>query len=335
MLPSNVRAPRLLVLADGAPLMGAFEAVVCSHGGFAASTFRVRAALGGDAADWAGRTQIAVEVRMSLSPAAGFVSVIEGIADLVCIDPIRGTLALEGRDASAALMETPIQESFANQTASEIATALAGRHGLAADVQATQAPVGRYWELGHDTLALNAAARVGTEWDLLALLAQHEGFALWVDGGALHFRAPEATQPALLPVAALTALRLERALTFAGDIAVTVKSWHSRAGAGCVGRARTARGGAVRDYVFVAPNLTQDAADALAARRLAELAGHELVLHAEMPGELALRARGAVQLQGSNSAFDTVYRIDQVVRRLDARLGFSQSLRARAALGAV
>ena len=335
LLPSSmVRAPRLLVLANGVALAGATEAVVTSTGYFGADGFRVRAALGSGAADWAAAASVSVDVRMALSLADEFVSVVQGAADTVSLDPLRGTLSIAGRDASAALIETPTQEVFANRTSSEIATILAGRHGLAADVQQTVTPVGRYWELGHDRVTLNAGGRATTEWDLLVLLAQHEGFDLWVSDGALHFRTPDASPPVMLPVAALTSLRLERALTFAGDIEVTVKSWHSRAGAASVGVARTQRGGAdVRQYVFVVPNLTQDAAEALARQRLDELSGHEMLIAAEMPGDLALRPRMLVRLTGTGTAFDTVFRIDEVERRLHAMHGFSQFVRARIASG--
>ncbi len=330
-----VRAPRLQVLVNGEVLGGATEAVVTSTGAFGADRFRVQAALQGAAAQWAQAAAVTVDVRLALAPSEGFVSLVQGLTDLVCLDPLRGTLTLEGRDGSAALMEARTQENFANRTSSEIAGILAERHGLRLDVQATSTPAGRYWQLEHDSLTLNAGGRATTEWDLLTGLALHEGFELWVSGGALHFRAPDAAPPDVLAVAALSSLRLERALTFAGDIAVTVKSWHSRAGRGCTGSARTQRGAASsRDYVFVVPNLTQAAAQLLAERRLAELAGHELALFAEMPGELALTPRQRVRLFGTFTAFDAVFRIDEIERRLHATHGFSQTLRGRAALGA-
>ncbi len=55
------------------------------------------------------------------------------------------------------------------------------------------------------------------------------------------------------------------------------------------------------------------------------------MLTAEMPGELALWPRAQVQLFGTGTIFDTVFRIDEVERRLHARHGFTQCLRARAA----
>lgn len=326
-----LRQPRLQVLVNGKPLPAAKETVVTSTGAFGADVFTVRAAVNGEAAYWAAATQIDVDVQISLSADGGFVSLVQGMADAVAIDPLNGVLTLEGRDGSAALMETRTQETFANQTASEIAIAIAARHGLASDVQPTSAPVGRYWELEHNRLTLASAARAMTEWDLLATLAQHEGVSLWVSQGTLHFRQP--SMPVVeLPTAALTALRVERALTLAGDLSVTIRSWHSRAGVDCVAVAKTSRGAAAsRSYVFVVPNLDQTAAESLARRRLDELSAHELRFEAEMPGELTMTPRGQVRLTGTGTAFDTLFTIDEIERRLSVSHGFSQCLRGRAA----
>ncbi len=326
------RAPRLLVLADGAALPGVEAAEILSGGYFSADTFRIRAALNGTLAAWAATTAASVDVQFALDLIGGYTSLLQGQVDNLGIDPIAGTLTLEGRDLSAVLIEARTQETFANQTSSDIATALAVRHGLAADVQATMTPAGRFWELEHDSLTLDTGTRAMTEWDLLATLAGWEGFDLWVNGGALHFRPPDpAAAPTLLSVSDFVALRLYRALTFAGDISVTVKSWHSRLGAGCSETAQTQRGsGDVRDYVFVVPNLTPDAALLLAQRKLDELTRHELLLRGEMPGELSLSPRGLIQLIGSNSAFDRVWRVDAVERHLSMRDGFTQTVTAHA-----
>jgi phage protein D len=328
-----VRAPRLNVLVNGLPLTGATEASVSSAAYFSADRFRVQAALSGDAALWAAETQLFVDVQMALSPLGGFVSVVQGYADLVSIDPVVGTLMIEGRDLSAKLIEARTQETFANRTSSEIATILAGRHGLTANVQATTTRVGRYWELEHDSLTLNAAGRTTTEWDLLVALAKREGFDLWVSSTMLNFVPPNyAATPAVVPMSSVVSLRLERALTFAGDIVVTVKSWHSRAGSVCVKTAQTDRGAASsREYVYVVPNLTPDVAQTYAQNVLNELTRHELVASMEMPGELAFSPRTLILLQGTGTIFDTMLRIDEVERRLDATRGFTQRLRARAA----
>lgn len=340
MLPSEVwRQPRLLVLVNGDPLPAATEALVRSTGWFAADTFRVCAALANSTVDWAATAPLAIDVQMALDPLSGFASVIQGRADVVAFDPIAGTVVLEGRDNAALLIEARTRETFANRTASEIASQLAGRHALSADVQETTTPVGRYWQLEHDGLTLDAFARTTTEWDLLVALAGWEGFDLWVSGTTLHFRPVDRTIPPSLLRATpmpdglpdVTGLWLERALSFAGDIAVTVKSWHSRQGTGCIQTAQTSRGiGDPREYVFVVPNLTPDAALKLAQRKLEEISSHEVQLSCDMPGELMLTPRGLVQLVGTGTSFDVVYRIDEVERRLGPECGFTQTLRARA-----
>jgi phage protein D len=341
--PSELwRAPRLQVLANGAPLPGVIEASVISTGYFTADFFHVRAALAGSAAAWAASASVAIDVQMALGALGSFVSVVQGMADAVSIDPIAGTLSLEGRSYAAQLIEARTLETFANRTSGEIATILAARHNLTANVQPTTTPVGRYWELEHDALTLSAGARATTEWDLLTTLAGWEGFDLWVAGTTLNFVPPDtATPPVLLsaaPTAAglpdFTALRLDHALSFAGDIIVSVQSWHSRMGAGTMQTARTERGAATaQEYAYVVPNLTPDAALLLAQRRLAELSAHELVLRAEMPGELSLTPGRFFQLVGTGTAFDCVWRITELERRMSVRDGFRQWLRANAAAG--
>ena len=249
------------------------------------------------------------------------------------IDPLGDAVRLTGRDLSAQLIEAHAQGTFANQTSSDVATMLAGRHGLSADVQPTATPVGRYWELEHDSLVLDGFARATTEWDLLVTLAQFEGFSVWVQGTTLHFRATDTqVSPTVLPVTALSALHLERLLTLAHGIAVSVKSWHSRAAQCTVQTASATQANAApQTYVYLAPNLTPDRALRLAQQRLAELTQHERVIVAEMPGELSLMPGQQILLEGSGSAFDRTYVINSVERRLEVSQGFTQSLRARSA----
>lgn len=272
---------------------------------------------------------------------------IEGAADTIDIDPLAGLVHIAGRDRSAALIEARTQETFANQTSSEIAASLAARHGLDADAQDTSTPVGRYWQLEHDRTTLNEFGRATTEWDLLATLAQHEGFDVWVTGTTLHFRPADTASilPATLRPAAtidgpanLTSLRLTRTLTLARDIEVTVKSWNARQRTAFVQTARGYAGAtgngtrsAVQKYVFVVPNLTPGDALTLAQRHLAELTSHERVVHASMPGDLSLAPRQPIRLDATGTDFDQTYLIDQVERSLNVQTGFTQHLRARSA----
>jgi phage protein D len=339
-LDRSVRQPRLRVLANGTEVAGAIDASVTSNNHYAADCFRVT--LAPIPVALAATADITLEVQFSLDGGASFTSLVQGAVDMLDLDPVQGTLTLIGRDLTAALIETRTQDTFANQTSSEIATTLAGRHGLAANVTATSTPVGRYWELEHDRLVLNDFSRATTEWDLLVTLAQHEGFDVWISGTTLNFQPPQpsnAPQAVLRPTATETgpvnvvSLRLERSLTLAGAVQVTVKSWHSRMGSACVQSASSAgasgQAGTPLSYVYVVPNLTADQALNLAQQRLATLTQHERVVSAEMPGELSLAPRMMLRLEGTGTDFDQSYWIDEIERRLSVGHGFTQRLRAK------
>ncbi len=331
------------MLADGAPIRGAFAAQVTSTNHYGADRFRVSLALSADpamgAAFWSATGDVSIEIQAAVDGTAA--SLIQGLVDRVDIDPIHGVAHLAGRDRTAALIEARTQETFANQTSSEIAVLLAGRHGLAASVTPTTTPVGRYWQLEHDRITLNQFSRATTEWDLLIGLAGREGFDVWVSGSVLYFN-----PPAIVPVigavlrptwtlngpATVTDLRLERSLTLARDIVVEVKSWNSRMARNFQQTVQATRGGgstgAAQRYVYVVPDLTPDAALQLAQQRLRELTLHERVVNAEMPGDVTLDPRDMVRVEGTGGAFDQDYFVDTIERSIDPR-GFRQNVRAR------
>jgi phage protein D len=340
---TQFRQPCLQVLADGVVLPGALAAEITSTNHVAADRFSARLAISADPqglSAWDTRTAALIEVQIGFAN-TGWTSLITGAVDSLAADPIDGVLTIEGRDLSAGLIEARTQEAFANQTASDIAILLAGRQGLAAQVSPTSTPVGRYYSAGHDRLTLDRFARASTEWDLLAWLAQQENFDLFVSGTTLFFQ-PMVTDPtpamvlqasangALAPN--ITALRVQRAMTLAGNLSVTVKSWNSQQQTAFSETAqRTAGSGAARSYIYMRPNLSPQAAQTMAQQRLAALTAHELVLTATMPGELTLAPRTAVSLAGTNSVFDQTYVIDEIIRRFDLRGGFAQTVRGRTA----
>ena len=311
---TGVRQPRLRVLADGAVLPGAVSAEVSSNNHLAADRFRVRfAARGLDPADLTGR----LDVQVGLD--GGWSSLLLGKADSVHFDPIRGTLDVDGRDLSAALVEARVDETFANWTGSEVAELLAARHGLQADVTATSVTVGRLYGSERDRLTMGQFARAATEWDLLAALAGQEGFDLFMDGPRLRFGPSDGADPVVLPVGGCISMEVEHRLALA-DVQVQVRSWGTRAGAAVSALA----GAGSRRHGVVRPNLPQDEAQRLAERTLADLQRHEWAAHVVMPGELALTARSRVQVQGAGAGWDRVFAVAEVSRQLDVRRGFSQ-----------
>jgi hypothetical protein len=161
-----VRAPRLRVLSNNVPLAGAVKASVttnnyyqCDH--FSA-TFAVNAGVPGDQARAGGWCDVSppfvLDVQVSLDR-LGWQSLIIGEVDHQHLQIQTGTPEMEGRDLSARFIESKTQESFLNQTASQVATTLAGRHGMTAQATPTAALVGRYYEQDHSKVTLGQFSR--------------------------------------------------------------------------------------------------------------------------------------------------------------------------------
>ncbi len=336
---SDVRQPRIRVLANDVILAGVISAEVSSNNYYAADRFRVdlqTSPVGANA--WSVTESALLDIQFSLD-GTSFTSIIQGEIDQLRLDPLSLGLTLEGRDLTSRFLQARTQETFANQTSSQIATTLAARRSLTANVTPTTTPVGAYWQLEHDRTTLDSFSHATTEWDLLVGLAGHEGFDVWVSASTLYFQPPSLTpHPTELlrlrsderGLANIISLKVERSLALVGNIAVTVKSWNSRQAQSFTQTATSnAAMPAAQTYVFVVPNLTPDAALRLAQSRLAELTSHERVIDVEMPGELRFSPRQQVFLTGTNTAFDQTYRIDEITRRLDIKGGFTQRLRAR------
>jgi hypothetical protein len=327
------------VLANGQVVNGAMESEVISNNHYAADRFSASVALGidpwADISFWASESNILLEVQFSLDGGASFTSLVQGTVDTVMIDPVSGLVTVEGRDLTTSLIETRTQETFANRTASEIASLLAGRHNLAAQVVATTTPIGRYYQSEHDRITLDQYSHTTTEWDLLVFLARQENFDVFVQGQSLYFQ--PTTQPTDIAMSLcpgdLIDLKLERSLTLACDIEVVVKSWNSRQNSAFVQQASAnatgGSSGSPQTYVFVRPNLTPDDALRFARQKLAELARHERTIEATMPGELVLTPRSMIMLEGTGSDFDQAYFVDVIERRLHESGGLIQHIRAK------
>ncbi len=345
MLPSSLlptwRQPAVRLMANGTPIAGVMAADVVTNNYYAADRFHISLALGADpvatTAYWAAAGSILFDLQYSLDGMA-FVSLIQGQADELALDPLAGIIEVRGRDLTASLIEARTQETFSNRTASEIAILLAARHNLTPAVMPTTVPVGRYYQNEHDRITLDQFSHATTEWDLLVFLARLEGFDIFVQGTTLYFQPkPASTPPSrVLRPDMLIDLRMQRSLTLARDIEVTVKSWNSRQKSAFT---QTVRGGgasgatgipsAPQRYVYVRPNLTPNQALQFAETRLAELSLHERVIDLRMPGELTLTPRSTLLIDGTSTDFDQVYFIDTIEREFRLDHGYSQRIRAK------
>ena len=253
-----------------------------------------------------------------------------GEPDSVALDPIQGVLDVEGRDLSALLIDSRVEETFANRTSSEIAEELGGKHGLRVEADRTVTRVGRYYQSEHDRVATGRFSKVTSEWDMLAFLAGREGFDLFMDGELLRFGRSLGGSVVLSPEDC-TSVLLEHSTRLTRSIEVTVRSWDQQGAEAVV---RTARGGGkgrAWTHALARPNLPADEAQRLAERTLADLLRHEWVVRAVMPGELGMTARTRITFEGTGSSWDRTYEISEVSRHIDMRRGFTQRLQLQGA----
>lgn len=325
--------------------------VVENNSYYAADTFRVTLPLSGqpsgvDAAWWSSRTELTVQIYAGFPDdlhryaESDLMFLIHGLVDHVELNPVAREVVLTGRDLASRFIDTKTVEKWPNQTASQIATALAQAHGLTPVVTQTTARAGRYY-LNNDQSVL---ARSITEWDLLTFLAQQEGFDVYVKGSELHFEPPPSDgddpyvlqwqQPAVddVPVFNGMDLKLTRNLTLAKDVKVIVTStslWQAKPlRKTATARKSKSKGGTPQTYSFNIPNLTADQAQKRANELALQISRHELRFDARLPADALLNTRTPLELRGTNSAFDQRYYPDQIIRQFDAN-GYVMDVHAK------
>ncbi len=318
-----------MVLVNGAAVDGVIEVEIQSNSFFAADRFSACLALSvTNGGVWSG-TSLLIEIRISLD--GDWASLITGMADAVNIDPIRGEVRLSGRDLTSFFVAAQIEESFENQTSSDIANLLATRRGLVASVQTTTTLIGRYYQTSRTRTALPQHARASTEWDLLCWLAQLENFNVWVSGQTLNFQPADlVTTSLVLSPGDCIALNMHHALDIAVGVTVTVKSWDSLSQNAVVQTSSNAIDpGTASNRTIIRPNLSSDEAQELADRLVSEISGHERSLVIEVPGDLVTVPRMIMALVNTATDFDGQYVACGVERRLTFDRGFTQTIEAR------
>jgi phage protein D len=324
-LPIN--QPQIRVAIGGVPVSGVISAEVERVAFFAADRFTVSfsvdaSGLTFDFFSSAGKQVATIDVALE---EFGYVQLLTGQIDNIYCDLLQNKVTISGRDLSAQLIDTEIAETFANQTSSQIATRICERHNLTPNVTATSTLVGQYYELDHARSGLGLGSRSGTEWNLLAWLAQIEGFALSVFGTKLTFGVPPAGAPFRLSPQGCIDLSIDTAASLPGT--TVVKSWSPR---NKTVTTQTANRGLGTTATLIRPSLTSQQAALLARNHLSTLQTHGTVLLATLPGETSLSPGGTITLFGTDSSFDQNYAIDVIRRSVDAKCGYVQQIRAHA-----
>ena len=326
---SEVRQAQLIVLANGTVLPGVLSAEVRCNAYLSANRFALCVAYSVAGADFWSDLPLQIEVQIGVNGA--WQSLIVGNVDSLDVDPVGQTATLHGRDLTALLISAQTAETFENQTASQIAVALAERRGLTPMVFPTSDMVGRYYQTGRTRTAFSQHGSMTSEWDVMIWVAEREGFDVWVDGLELYFQPSTTGAPtALIVPTECTSMRLHRALDLAGGSTVVVQSWDSRQGTAVTGFASSlvaSSGGPT--FTAVRPNLSSTDATLFAQRTLTQLSTHAAEVECEMPGELGLLARDIVCVSQTGTDFDGNYQIMEIDRRICFERGFTQTVVAR------
>ena len=329
MASTDTRLAVATVLVNGAPVSGVESVIVMNDLYLGANRFSVSAALTPDSASIWSAVPLSVEVQIGLD--GGWTSLILGDADSVEIDAIRQDVRLAGRDLTARFLASQTQQTFENQTSSEIVSAIVARHGLVPEVTATSTLVGRYFGTSRTRTAMYQNARATNDWDLLVWLAEIEGFEIWVDGSTLNFQPPSAAGPALTiyPANCLD-LNLHRSLDIAAGVSIAVKSWDcqtQQSVSQTLSSVNSSNSG--MNLVIVRPNLPTQDATLMAHQALAQMTQHERVVSFTMLGDLTSAPRMMIELASTGTDFDRTYQVSEVERCFSLHEGFVQRVQAR------
>ena len=343
-LASSARSPRGTVLLNGVAVPWE-DWSTTNNGYYSADTFKVTLPVsslpsGLQRADLQNIQSLDVEIRASLDGSSG-ISLISGRVDDIDDDFVDNTIVISGRDYTADMIETKVVGSiYKNQTSSQVVQAIATSHGLTANVVPTDTKVGHYFEIDHDKLT-NAS----TEWDLLTYLAETEGYDVYVTGKVVNFlpQANTTAAPTLLTYVpasntqlasgTFSKLTTKRNLTLASDVVVEVYSWnHKQKQAykvtvkGTKTKNSSKSNGRTQIYAYRKPGLTKEQALQFGQSKLEDVSRHERVLSVTAPADLTTFAPNQVKLQGTQTAADQLYWVDEVERTMSFTGGFEMHM---------
>lgn len=340
----TLAAPRSILMVGGTAID--WLSWSCEHNGiYEAGTIRIE--LPGDYTKWpwwTQQTEILVDVYVGFPKDPQNYSASDlTLLQTYRIDSIRLNaqtlgITLVGRDLTALLVDKKVDIKFQNQTASQIATYLAGQVGLTPNVQTTKDLVGTFFTQDHVNLH-----RQQPMWSILTYLAQHEGLQCFVLGRTLYFGAfgsALSSQPYLIqytpptsatpyPQSNATSLEFEHDLTLANDVSVKVMSYHGMKNAVYTSIATSDKttkrieknadlAQSVQQYSFPFVGLTQAQCDAKAQELLEKISKHEMKMEATLPGDTLIYPWTPVVVQGTGTPFDTTYEAARIRRRCSA-----------------
>ena len=341
------RSPRVRIQVNGISVDSVLHADFTASGSCKSSKFEVIVSLigGSQTTQWLNEItgRVALEIFLRIRTSDDEISMFEGFVDNISLDPIQKIARLRGRDYSALLASSTYQESYQNQTSSEIAATIAARHGFNSNIVATTALVGSYQSDGFSQILLNAHSRITSEWDLLIHLAKIEDFELFVIGKTLVFAPITSLQSnnLVLTPGMATKISFQKTCPLYEQTTLTVKSWNSWLGQEARYSGGPSTTNSLPDAITMAdtsgmqiaiikPNLTDQSAQNMALRYIDTLMKQILNVNVVMPGELDLSPYDILSINGGGTDFDTDYVVKSIRRHFSATAGFSEYIRGYA-----
>ena len=288
--------------------------------------------------------KVSVEILIRPQPGTAEVSMFEGLADSISLDPINGIARILGRDYSSVLINSTFQDSFCNQTASEVANCIAERHGFIPGITTTSGMIGAYQCDGYNQMLLNAHSRITSEWDLLTHLARVEGYELFIDGITLVFSPLNSLQKNYLVIDSRNTQRIKfrKTCPLSYQTRLIVKSWNSWLRQVSLSTEEQISGQASDDgndlsndsgieIAIVKPNLSSQGADQLAQRYMNAINKQDYIVEIAMPGDVTTKPHDILLVHTSGTSFDTSYTVKSVRREFSPASGFIQFIQGSAA----
>jgi phage protein D len=351
MSGSTVNAPRFRVTMNGTLLHGVKSVSATLPFNFQPGRFSfVKAFTPNDAFPaswWAATASKTMLVAIELSnDGRSFQQIITGNLDSHLYDPIQNVIAGAGRDLAASMCDERIVATYRNLTASQIAAQFASEHGLQTSITATTELAGRVYDQDHDETHSGDFSQATNEWDLLCRLGSQAGIMPYVLGNTLYFNPPPASPPTFQInfvrnpsgqlVSNVEQLRLERHLTLARDVSVTVRSWNSRKKKTYTATVRTKTKAPSTDpteptskYLVVQPNLTQAQCLQKAQQLALDYSQHERIVTAAVPSLALMTPDTVIQVTGTGTDYDMTYYQQGVSYTLDFENGAHTSISAK------
>lgn len=355
--------------ANGAQIIGIKKFTVTSSNFFTCDRWSADVALDGTpsgygAPFWALEANVDVQLMASLTGAGALTTQIGGAVDKIKISLDKQMLTVEGRDYSAPLLDTLMNDKLVNQTSSQVATLLATRNGLVPQVTETATQVGRFLNDNYDFGVEDVS-----EFRVLSFLAQQEGFDFYMTGKTMVFGPPVPDANPLTvtytyadpqdPRIQMNAPTLEmmQDKTLAAFVTVQVRSWSYQNKAPIIAtwqsqktqaqlktsrklavpsmtftKAETQGGANAKGpfYIVRRSGLTQAQADALAKKTLMDITTNERSVEYSGPGILNLTARRMLTLTGTRTAFDQTYEIGEAETEFSWDAGCRMTIHAKA-----